>query len=94
MSNYNVVTDRPDDDSHEKHGEDEAYGSNIADDDQEEKGKKGSYRQTHKPWVRSDEGRLLLYKDRTAMDWKGIFKCFLVRPLGTLRMRWHILQGR
>ena len=51
------------------------------------------HQRTHKPWLKSDEQRLLLYKERMDMEWKDIFERFPDRTPGAIRTRWHMLRG-
>ncbi|KAH8731703.1 hypothetical protein GQ44DRAFT_721883 [Phaeosphaeriaceae sp. PMI808] len=52
------------------------------------------HHRTHKPWLKSDEQRLLSYKERMDMEWEDIFKRFPGRTPGAIRTRWHMLHRK
>ena len=50
--------------------------------------------QTRRPWLESDDRRLLAYKNKMGMKWDDIFSRFPDRTPGAVRAHWHILQGK
>jgi len=49
---------------------------------------------THRPWLKSDEERLLAYKDRMEMEWEDIFKYFPDRSHGAIKLRYYTLRKK
>ena len=49
---------------------------------------------TRRPWLESDDRRLLAYKNKMGMKWDDIFGRFPDRTPGAVRAHWHILQGK
>ncbi|OCK78463.1 hypothetical protein K432DRAFT_394768 [Lepidopterella palustris CBS 459.81] len=49
---------------------------------------------TRKPWLESDDQRLLACKNQMGMKWNDIFPLFSDRTAGAVRARWYVLQGK
>ena len=49
---------------------------------------------TRRPWLESDDRRLLAYKNKMGIKWDDIFSRFPDRTPGAVRAHWHILQGK
>ncbi|KAJ6280879.1 hypothetical protein J3E71DRAFT_362284 [Bipolaris maydis] len=62
------------------------------DDDNEEEDIKEHSQRTHKPWVESDEARLLSLKDKQGMGWEEIYKRFPSRSHGAVKLRYYTLK--
>ncbi|KAF2245134.1 hypothetical protein BU26DRAFT_508468 [Trematosphaeria pertusa] len=49
---------------------------------------------THRPWLQSDEARLLSLKDNQGMEWKEICKRFPDRSPGAVKLRYYTLHKK
>ncbi|KAH8708423.1 hypothetical protein GQ44DRAFT_731613 [Phaeosphaeriaceae sp. PMI808] len=81
------LSDASDDTNHLDDDGDEEYENG-------EEGDMRSRQRTRVPWLKSDDLRLLAYRDNMDMEWKDIFKRFPDRTPGAVRTRWHMLRGR
>ncbi|KAF2679228.1 hypothetical protein K458DRAFT_314892, partial [Lentithecium fluviatile CBS 122367] len=70
------------------------------DDDWDEKSRKGEEgietysKQTRIPWLKSDEMRLLSFRDTQGMEWKEIYKRFSGRTPGAVKLRCYMVHKK